>query len=81
LNGGSARSKASAYTGQHNTGKRGPTSMPRAGFVHAIPVFEGPLEPTHPFIYTPRFYHKKVMYITGNIHPTRVYTSCKVMST
>jgi len=40
LDGGSARRKATAYTGQHNTEKRGHTSMPRVGFEHTIPVFE-----------------------------------------
>jgi hypothetical protein len=40
LDGGSAYRKASTYTGQHDTEKRGHTSMPRAGFEHAIPVFE-----------------------------------------
>jgi len=29
-----------SYTGRHNTEKRGHTSMPRAGFEPAIPVFE-----------------------------------------
>jgi len=32
--------KASTYTGQHNTEKRWHTSMPRAGFEPATPVFE-----------------------------------------
>jgi hypothetical protein len=32
LDGESARRKASTYTGQHNTEKRGHTSMPRVGF-------------------------------------------------
>jgi hypothetical protein len=40
LGGGSARRKASTYTGQHNTEKRGHTAMPRAGFEPTIPVFE-----------------------------------------
>jgi hypothetical protein len=40
LDGGSARRKASTYTGQHNTEKYGNTSMPRAGFETTIPVFE-----------------------------------------
>jgi hypothetical protein len=40
--GGSARRKASTYTGQHNTGKRVHTSMPRVGFEHTTPVFERP---------------------------------------
>jgi hypothetical protein len=40
LDGGSARRKASTYTGQHNTEKGGHTSMPREGFETAIPVFE-----------------------------------------
>jgi len=39
---GSVRRKASTYTGQHNTEKHGHTSMPRAGFVPAIPMFERP---------------------------------------
>jgi len=39
LDGGSARRKASTYTGQHNTGKRGHTSILRAGFEPPIPVF------------------------------------------
>jgi hypothetical protein len=42
LDGGSARRKASTYTGQHNTEKRGHTSMPRVGFEPKIPVFERP---------------------------------------
>jgi len=37
---GSARRKASTYAGQHNTEKRGRTSMPRAGFEPVIPVFK-----------------------------------------
>jgi hypothetical protein len=41
LDGGSARRKASAYTGQHNTEKRGHMSMPRAGFEPTILVVEG----------------------------------------
>jgi len=41
LDGGSARLKASTYTGQHNTEKRGHTSTPRAGFETTNPVFEG----------------------------------------
>jgi len=40
LDGGSARRKATTYTGQHNTEKRGHTSMPRAGFEPTITVFE-----------------------------------------
>jgi hypothetical protein len=32
--------KASTYTGQHNTEKRGPTIMTRAGLEPTIPVFE-----------------------------------------
>jgi len=40
LDGGSARRKATTYTGQHNTEKRGHTSMPRAGFEPMIPIFE-----------------------------------------
>jgi len=40
LDGGSARRKATTYTGEHNTQKRGHTSMPRAGFEIMIPVFE-----------------------------------------
>jgi hypothetical protein len=42
LDGGSARRKASTYTGQHNKEKRGHTSMPRAGFEPTIPMFERP---------------------------------------
>jgi hypothetical protein len=37
LVGGSAHCKASTYTGQHATEKRGHTSIPRAGFE---PVFK-----------------------------------------
>jgi hypothetical protein len=37
---GSARRKATTYTGQINTEKRGHTSMLRAGFEPTIPVFE-----------------------------------------
>jgi len=40
LDGGSARRKATTYTGQHNTEKRGHTSMPRAGFEPKIPVLD-----------------------------------------
>jgi len=40
LDGGSARRKATTYTEQNNTEKRGHTSMPRAGFKLTIPVFE-----------------------------------------
>jgi len=40
LDWGSARRKASTYTGQNNTEKRGHTSMPRQGFEATIPVFE-----------------------------------------
>jgi len=40
LGGGSARRKASTYTGQHNTEKHRHTSMPRAGFEAAIPMLE-----------------------------------------
>jgi hypothetical protein len=40
MDGGSARRKATTYTGHHNTEKRGHTSMLRAGFEHMIPVFE-----------------------------------------
>jgi len=40
LDGGSAKRKASTYTGQHNTDKRRHTSMPRARFEPAIPDFE-----------------------------------------
>jgi len=40
LDGGSARRKATTYTGQHNTEKCGHTSMPQAGFEPTIPVFE-----------------------------------------
>jgi hypothetical protein len=42
LDRGSARRKASTYTGQHNTEKRGHTSMPLVGFEPTIPVFEWP---------------------------------------
>jgi len=42
LDGGSARRKASTYTGQHNTEKRGHTSMARVEFEPTIPVFERP---------------------------------------
>jgi hypothetical protein len=42
MDGGSARRKASTYTGQHNTEKHRHTSMPRAGFENAIPMFERP---------------------------------------
>jgi hypothetical protein len=40
LDGGSAHRKATTYTGQHNTEKRGHTFMPRARFESTIPVFE-----------------------------------------
>jgi len=40
LDRGSARRKATTYTGQHNTEKGGHTSMPRAGFKLTISVFE-----------------------------------------
>jgi hypothetical protein len=40
LDGRSARRKATTYTGQHNTEKRGHTSMPGAGFERTIPEFE-----------------------------------------
>jgi hypothetical protein len=40
LDGRSARRRASAYTGQHNTEKRRRTFMPQAGLEPAIPVFE-----------------------------------------
>jgi hypothetical protein len=40
--GNQSRAKASTYTGQHNTEKHRHTSMPRAGFEPAIPMFEGP---------------------------------------
>jgi hypothetical protein len=40
LDAGSARRKATTYTGQHNTEKGGQTFMPRAGFEPKIPVFE-----------------------------------------
>jgi hypothetical protein len=40
LDGGSAHLKASTYTGQHNTEKRGHISMPRARFETTIQVFE-----------------------------------------
>jgi len=47
LSGGSARSKASTYTGQHNTTqhnteKRIHISMPREGFEPTIPAFMRP---------------------------------------
>jgi hypothetical protein len=42
LGGGSARRKASTYTGQHNTEERGHTSMLLAGFEPAISMFERP---------------------------------------
>jgi len=42
LAGGSVQRKASIYTGQHNTERRRQTSMPRAGFEHAISMFERP---------------------------------------
>jgi len=38
LDGGLARRKASTYTGQRNTEKRGHTSMHRGGFGPTIPV-------------------------------------------
>jgi len=41
LDGGSARRKATTHTEQHNTEKRGHTSMPRAEFEPAISLFEG----------------------------------------
>jgi hypothetical protein len=37
---GSARRKASAYTGQHNTERGGQATMPRAGFEPTIPEIE-----------------------------------------
>jgi len=40
LDGGSARRKDSTYTEQHNTGKLGHASIPRAGFEPTIPVFK-----------------------------------------
>jgi hypothetical protein len=40
MDGGSARHKASIYTGRHNTEKRGHTSMTRVGFEPTILVFE-----------------------------------------
>jgi hypothetical protein len=41
LDGESARRKVTTYTGQHNTEKRGHTSiMHRAGFEPTVPVFE-----------------------------------------
>jgi hypothetical protein len=40
LDGGSACHKATTYTEQYNTEKRGHTSMPRAGFEPTISVFE-----------------------------------------
>jgi hypothetical protein len=42
LDGGSARRKASTYTGQRNTEKRGHILMPREEFEPTIPVFERP---------------------------------------
>jgi hypothetical protein len=39
LDGRSVRLKATTYTGQNNTEKRGHTSMPRAGFEPMILVF------------------------------------------
>jgi hypothetical protein len=42
LAGGSVQRKASTYTGQHKTERRRQTSMPRAGFEPAIPMFERP---------------------------------------
>jgi hypothetical protein len=42
LDGGSARRKASICIGQHNTEKRGHTSMPWVRFKPMIPVFERP---------------------------------------
>jgi len=40
LDGGSALFKATTYTRQHNTEKRGHTYMPRTEFEPTIPVFE-----------------------------------------
>jgi hypothetical protein len=40
--GDQSSAKASTYTGQHNTERRRHTSMPRAGFEPAIPMFEWP---------------------------------------
>jgi len=40
MDGGSARRKASTYTGQHNTEKCGHTSMTRAEFETTTPVSE-----------------------------------------
>jgi hypothetical protein len=40
--GDQSSAKASTYTGQHNTEKHRHTSMPRAGFEPAIPMFERP---------------------------------------
>jgi hypothetical protein len=37
---GSARRKASAYTGQHNTEESGHKFMPRVRSEHTIPMFE-----------------------------------------
>jgi len=37
---GLAQHKASTYTGQHNTEKRGQTSMPGVGYKTTIPVFK-----------------------------------------
>jgi hypothetical protein len=38
--GDQSSTKASTYTGQHNTEKHRHTSMPRSGFKPAIPMFE-----------------------------------------
>jgi len=40
LDGRSARREVTTYTRQHNTQKRGHTSIPRARFEPTIPVFE-----------------------------------------
>jgi hypothetical protein len=40
MEGGSACRKAAIYTGQHNTEKRGYTSMSRMGFEPMMAVFE-----------------------------------------
>jgi hypothetical protein len=40
--GDQSSAKASTYTGQHNTERRRHTSVPRAGFEPAIPMFEWP---------------------------------------
>jgi len=42
---GCPRRKATTYTGQHNTEKRGHTSTPRAGFEPTMPWTVRPLGP------------------------------------